>query len=136
MTWRTFNDSPDGTFGQLVTAVGADVGPQAVITHVDASSALRTNLGVAEVAGLQVQLVCTVLDAFGRRLGQPVTIALEPYQLDQVDDIVGAAGAGAVENGRIEISAVGGDGRFFAYASVVDRITGDAIFVPAEPLDR
>jgi len=45
-----------------------------------------------------------------------------------------AAEATPSSNARIDLELVSGGGELFGYASVIDQITGDAIFVPAQPL--
>ncbi|PWB73600.1 MAG: hypothetical protein C3F15_09410 [Holophagae bacterium] len=130
-TSRTFNVTADGTYGQGVPAVASGVGPAAVISHVDATSSLRTNLGLCEVAGSTVRVRCTIRDAHGRQLGQPLILDPGPFELVQVDDVFAAAGASPTHNCRIELTRVSGTGDFVGYASVVDALTGDAICVPA-----
>jgi hypothetical protein len=133
-TSRTFNLAPDGTYGQGVPVVVSGVGPAAVISHVDASSSMRTNLGLCEVAGATVRVSCSIRDAYGRPLGRPLVLEPGPFELIQVDDVFAAAGAPPTHNCRIELEALSGDGNFVGYASVVDAVTGDAICVPAVPL--
>ena len=135
-TSRTFNVTAAGSYGQAVGPVSSGVGPQAVISHVDASTSLRTNLGLAEVAGSTVRVRCTIRDAHGRPLGQTLTLEPGPFALIQIDDVFAAAGAPLTDNARIDLEQVSGTGEFVGYASVVDGVTGDAIFVPAAPLSR
>jgi subtilisin-like proprotein convertase family protein len=130
-TSRTFNATPDGSYGQGVPAVAAGVGPRAVITHVDGAGSQRANVGVCEVAGLSARVRATILDARGRQLGEPLTLEPGPFELVQVDDVFAAAGADPIPNCRIELEQLSGGGEFVGYASVVDGVTGDAIFVPA-----
>ena len=35
-------------------------------------------------------------------------------------------------NGRVEVEVIAGSGKALAWASVVDNVTGDPIFVPAQ----
>jgi Proprotein convertase P-domain len=130
-TSRTFNLTPEGSYGQGVPAVAAGVGPRAVITHVDGVGAQRVNLGACEVTGLSARVRATILDAHGRSLGEPLTLEPGPFELVQVDDIFAAAGADPTPNCRIELEQLSVGGEFVGYASVVDGVTGDAIFVPA-----
>jgi hypothetical protein len=41
-------------------------------------------------------------------------------------------GAGNVYNGRVTVSVTGGTGRVTAYGSVIDQVTQDPTFVPAQ----
>ncbi len=130
-TSRTFNASPEGSYGQEVPAVTEGVGPRAVITHVDGAGLQRANLGLCEVAGLTARVRATIVDARGRQLGQPLTLEPGPFELVQIDDVFAAASAPPTANCRIELEQLSGGGDVVGYASVVDGVTGDAIFVPA-----
>jgi len=131
---RTFNSTEAGSYGQRIPVADAGVGPEAVISHVDGSDAVRTNLGLCEVAGAALRVRCTLLDHHGRQLGEPLILEPGPFELIQVDDVFAATGAPPTANCRIELSSLSGAGDFIGYASVVDAVTGDAICVPAVAL--
>ena len=131
---RAFNDADAGTFGQLVQATRSGLGNRANLCHVDASPSLRTNLGLTEVGNGPARVGATIRDSFGRPLGHTLVVDLQPFEMVQIDDVFAAAGAPEASNARIELERIAGTGDAFCYASVVDAVTGDAIFVPAYPL--
>jgi hypothetical protein len=57
-------------------------------------------------------------------------MTLGAWESVQINDIFAALGAEGQINARIELTRDSGDGGFFAYASVIDAESGDAIFVP------
>jgi hypothetical protein len=69
-------------------------------------------------------------DATGSTLGVGTT-DLGPYEVRQVNDLHGSLGVWAGHNTRVDVYLDGGDGAFAAYASVVDNLSGDAVFIPS-----
>ena len=139
-TSRTANYSPSGTYGQYIPALTADAGLDGTgtVLHVSKSESSRTNLGILETSGGVVDLELRLIDRLGRGLGSPLSVSLGPWDSVQLNDVFAALEAPAVLSARVEVKRLSGTGRFFAYASVVDADSGDAIFVPivptAEPL--
>jgi subtilisin family serine protease len=135
VTSRTYNLAASGTFGQFIPAViegfSADDGP--VLMHLDASEAFRTNIGVCEVAGGTATVRYVLKNAAGSTLGIG-DLEVGPYEVVQVNDVFAEVGAAAEGNARVDLFVEGGDGAITAYGSVVDNISGDAIFVPAANL--
>ena len=101
-----------------------------VLIHVDKGDGARTNLGIVETDGASVVVDIRIFGEFGQHLGSPVRMALGPWESIQINDVFTALGAPESGGARIEISRESGAGSFFAYASVVDAQSGDAIFVP------
>lgn len=132
-TSRTANHGPVGTYGQYVQALSAGQGLQGsgVLLHMDKGERTRSNLGIVETDGTSIGVEIRLFDHLGRPLGWPVTMTLGPWESIQVNDIFGALGAHEGTNARAEMTRVSGGGSFFAYASVIDADSGDAIFVPA-----
>lgn len=131
-TSRTANHSSFGTYGQYVPALRADQGlhERGVLLHVDKGTTTRSNLGIVETDGASVVVNIRILDEQGLLLGSPVRMDLGSWESVQINDVFSVLGAPANRNSRIEISRESGAGGFFAYASVVDAESGDAIFVP------
>ncbi|MDX1745112.1 MAG: hypothetical protein R3324_04180, partial [Halobacteriales archaeon] len=136
---RTYNFTPNGTFGQFIPAIrfesfvgaGSDgeAAPRLSMQQISQSSAYRTNLGLVEASGQAVDALVEVYDTGGTLVGSfnVGLLAGEHKQLNSVLDDEGIT----VENGRIEVSAASGSGRLMAYASVVDNLTGDPQLVRA-----
>jgi len=136
---RTANHGgSQGAFGQYVPAIrsGAGLRETGVLLHLAKGPASRTNVGLVETAGGTITLELTLFDADGRPVGAPQRHALGPWELVQINDIFAAVGAPALPAARLEITRSSGEGSFFAYASVVDTTSGDAVFVPVSDLTR
>lgn len=138
-TSRTFTSSNDGTFGQFIPLTHLGVvgdgpvtdlffGPHQVL-HVERSAAFRTNIGAINTSDGDESIRFTLYDAGGRALGSTDrTIGpLRAFQFS-LDSLT----LSPVVNGRVEVQVLTGAGKALAWASVVDNITGDPIFVPAE----
>ena len=138
-TSRTFNDDPDGTYGQTVPAVPADdgfgFGREATLILLsrspDPSTGFRTNIGFVNLVDTQTRVVIDLFSADGTALGS-LTRSLKPYEHRQVNDIFHAAGADDVPDGYAIVRTTSEDRLFITYASVVDNGSGDAVFILGE----
>ncbi len=131
-TSRTANHGPVGTYGQYVQALSADQGlhGSGILLHIGKGPNTRSNLGIVETRGTSIGVEIQLFDDLGRTLGSSMSKTLGPWESIQINDIFGALGAQDHRNARAEIRRVGGTGAFFAYVSVIDADSGDAIFVP------
>ncbi|MCG6964324.1 MAG: S8 family serine peptidase [Acidobacteria bacterium] len=136
-TSRTYNSGgPSGTYGQFVGAergidgIGAgDTG--LVMLQLASNSSFHTNLGFSEVAGQSVQVRVTLHDGdSGAVIGTPTTYPLAAFSNSQINRVFPALGAGSSDNAYATVEVVSGNGRIEAYATAVDEVTGDAIYVP------
>jgi hypothetical protein len=59
------------------------------------------------------------------------TVSLQPFEYRQLNNVFGGTGAGEVSGGFAMVTSATPGARYFAYASIVDNLSGDAIFVPA-----
>jgi len=131
-----------GSYGQTVSAVpvewalGEDDVPgtnpdadMATLFECREDAGFRCNLGIASVANVPISV--TVTGRIGPdAVGAPLTLELDPFSHTQVNRVLQAMGISAARGARLEISAVGGStGRFFAYISKVDNLSGDAVFL-------
>ncbi|HSP35052.1 MAG TPA: proprotein convertase P-domain-containing protein [Thermoanaerobaculia bacterium] len=91
------------------------------LAYVENSTSFRTNIGL--MSDVESIVRVTLFDAAGKPLASSIH-DVAPMQLDQFPI------ATPVTNGRVHIEVL--SGRIAAYASVVDNITGDASFVPAQ----
>jgi subtilisin-like proprotein convertase family protein len=137
-TSRTFTTSNDGTFGQFIplTHLGVLDGPVTDVffgprelLQVERSAAFRTNIGAINTTDSNEVLRFTLFDTGGRALGS-TDRTIGPLRAVQfpLDSLTSSP----VVNGRVEVQVLAGAGRALAWASVVDNITGDPIFVPAQ----
>lgn len=146
---RTFNLAPNGgTFGQTLkvfhagNAAGKDTSYRRLyLTGMASEDIARSNLGFVHVGGPTVNLKVWFYDEQGRLLNPdantPYTVALSetnPWDQDKLENRFRNKGWTLPANLRV-ISAVieveGGMGQ--AYASVIDNLTNDPIFIPAVP---
>jgi uncharacterized repeat protein (TIGR01451 family) len=134
---RTYNSTPDGTYGQWIPAipfaefVGRDAGDGSSVLsmqHIAQSSRFRTNLGLVEGAGAEARVLVSVFDPSGGKSTE-FTIDLKAMEHQQLNSFLATRDI-VLENGRIEAKVVDGQGRITAYASVIDALTNDPLFVP------
>ncbi|MBV8518549.1 MAG: DUF11 domain-containing protein [Acidobacteria bacterium] len=132
---RTFNVTPNGTFGQYIPAIpfanfvgGLVNGSRSVISlqQVAQSDRYRTNLGIVEGSGEPASLTLTVFGSNGQQLGAfPIELAGgEHRQLN-----LGQLGVPSLDDGRVEVAVTSPGGKITAYASVLDNQTNDPLLV-------
>jgi hypothetical protein len=108
-----------------VTAIGLSQSPLA--------TGFRCNFGFIEVGGAEAIVRVTARSGqTGEVLGAS-DFVLPANTLVQTNSsmLLGGAGA-AVDNFYLQYSVVSGSGKIFAYATVNDNTSGDAIYVQAE----
>jgi hypothetical protein len=129
---RTANHVGGGAYGQFVPAIVDASGLQGtgVLLHLDKGTSTRCNVGVVETSGDNVDVAFRLVNHWGRSLGGIGSLRLGPRESVQINDIFAALGVQPQANLRLEMARDGGGGSFFAYASVIDAQSGDAIFVP------
>jgi len=139
-TSRTFNTTPEGTFGQYIGGTDfSDVfatGNDATLIQLTSSptndSGFRTNLGLVNLEGfpitIDIDLYLADLTALGR-----VSVNLEPYEYNQIDGIFSRVTSDAVPDGIAITRAATTGARYLTYASVIDNLTGDPIYIPGLP---
>jgi len=128
-TSRTATSSPGGTYGQFVPLRLADLVSPRELLHIERTSAFRTNLGAINTGGLDEVVRFTLYDAAGHALGSTErtvgALSVVQFSLDAIT-------TAPVADGRVEVEVVTSNGHALAWASVVDNVTGDPIFVPAQ----
>lgn len=135
VTGRTYNQTANGTFGQFIPAVtaaeatGAGERPLNIL-QVEDSVRYRTNIGVTEVSGQPATIEVQVYLPDSKAT-PTVTIPLAANEFRQFN-VIRSLGLGNVYNGRVVVRVVGGQGRVAAYGSVIDELTQDPTYVPAQ----
>ncbi len=135
---RTYNDQPTGTFGQFMAAAPEDAavphGQTACIVQLSQSASdsggFRTNLGLVNATGDPIAITAELYRADGLLLGSR-SYSLPAYGYRQDDRVFRRVTAGDVEDGYALLRTTTAGGRFLAYASVVDNLSGDPIAIPA-----
>lgn len=131
---NTFNLTEEGTFGQFIPAkAGADMLGTSETGHIlqlSNNADYRCNIGFSSYAGGAAQVQLTLFGTDGQSLGTR-SFRVEPNANLQVDDAFRILGiTGDVDAAKAEVKVLSG-GSVYAYASVIDNRTGDAIFIPA-----
>jgi len=135
---RTYNETPQGTFGQYMPSVetgsGLASGEVGVLPHLSQNGAYRTHVGLANLStGLSCSGRITLHDQGGDTIGSPVTLAVEPGRSLQQDYVFTAAGAGPRDVAYATVEVLTAGCRMWAYGSVVDAATGDPTTIPVQP---
>ncbi|HKS23076.1 MAG TPA: hypothetical protein VJZ76_09790 [Thermoanaerobaculia bacterium] len=130
---RTFNTTPTGgTFGQYVPAIPytdfVPKGSTLSLQQIAQSKSVHTNLGLVEGSGEPVSLEVRIFDAAGAKL-DAFPVGLKGGEHAQINAVLEAHHI-ALDDGRIEVEVVDGDGKVTAYASVIDNSVNDPLLVP------
>jgi PKD repeat protein len=134
MTSRTYTRNEGGTLGQAAAAFAGSEEPRGsrFVTGLARTELFRTNVGAvndsAEFESFQVVL----RDASGGVVGESAVLGLaagRQTQLSIADLFPAVAGKGMTA----EIRPLAGSRSPFAYAAVVDNLSGDPTFYPAAP---
>jgi uncharacterized repeat protein (TIGR01451 family) len=135
MTGRTYNQTSNGTVGQFINAVtpaeGATQNSKALeISQLEESVRYRTNIGIAEISGAPatVQVSVTIPDS---KVTARVEIPLQANEFRQFA-VFSQLGLANAYNARVSVKVTGGSGIVTAYGSVIDQITQDPTYVPAQ----
>jgi subtilisin-like proprotein convertase family protein len=139
VTSRVYNDQPEGSFGQFIraepTSAGVTVNDSPLhVVQLSNGVEARSNLGVTEVDGGTGEVEIRLFDHDGSLLSVTLHTALA-YGHMQLP-LFGGIGGASVDAARAEVSVTSGDARIIAYGSVVDNLSGDAVFVPGVRLPR
>ncbi len=127
------------TFGQFIPALersGAiafgEEGRLIQLSHSTATSGgFRTNLGLVNITSSSLDVEVELYTASGTPLGT-VSVTLPPFGYQQLNRVFASVTAGDVDDGYAVVRTTTAGGSFFAYASVVDNLTGDPIAITAE----
>ncbi|HEX8153744.1 MAG TPA: hypothetical protein VF698_11485, partial [Thermoanaerobaculia bacterium] len=134
-TSRTYNQSAGGTFGQDVPAVANGValaGDSTVVFSGLSDSGYRTNVGFFNLSSTALDLTLTLKRPDGSQ------IASKPFRLGantstQIN-LFSALEASGTPSAALSITGKGSAAnKYLAYASVIDSISGDPVYVPAAP---
>ena len=139
VTSRTYNQLEAGTYSQFVPAVprlqaigyGFDAHLIGLSHDPSLLHGFRTNVGLVSASPAPITLVVSFFSAEGFQLGT-IQLTLQPFEFRQLDRAFEQVTPDVVTNGSVIVSTLTAGGKFFAYASVVDNITGDPNYVPAQ----
>jgi hypothetical protein len=129
------------TFGQFIPARPmsdairyGEHGRLIQLSHSTSSSGgFRANLGVVNATTEECRVEVELYDAGGGHLGT-VPVVLPPLGYRQLNRVFASVTSGDVDDGYAVVRSTTIGGAFFAYASVVDNLTGDPVAVSATRL--
>ncbi len=137
VTSRTYNQTMQGTYGQQVPAIPVS---QSIRHSQEArliglhhrpslQGGFRTNIGLVNTCPAEIAVHLEFLNRSGLLLGTIDQVRLLVGEYKQFDRVFEAVTPNEVMSGviRLETTTVGGS--FVAFASVIDNVTGDAVFV-------
>jgi hypothetical protein len=137
---RTYNQTPDGTFGQFIPAIPLDEGGGSALGEglyflagLRQNSRYRTNIGLVNPNAAAITATLRVFDDSGTLIGDPFERHLTPFQLDQfsvaqIDQVKGKIPANRPFSIEVNIPA---GVWIVAYASFIDSGSNDPVFLRA-----
>lgn len=128
---RTYTDAPDGgSFGQNVTGVA--ISRKGWVAGIQQDGFFRTNIGIflpTDPSPDTIVFAITIRDGAGEEVGSG-SLLFDQAGLQQMNLALFGVQPPLLD-GTVEIRCDEAYVVWFAYASVVDQITGDAVFRPA-----
>jgi hypothetical protein len=136
-TGRTYSiNDKGGTFGQFIPGVtpaeGIGVADRPLqLLQLEQSQNFRTNLGLAELTGnpVDIRITLTLPDS---KVVPVMSEHLDANQFKQIGVVLTGLNPGNTYNARLSIQVTSGTGRITAYGSVIDNVTQDPTYVPAQ----
>jgi hypothetical protein len=133
---RSYTTSPNGTYGHEVQGQEYTVrgGERAFTPGIRVGEGYRTNVGVVNATSRGISVLAEALDSSGSLRGS-YTFNLYPWSSEQlaVTTFAPEFGAGAI---RWTCLSSGSDVDWVAYATPVDNVSGDAIYLEERRDDR
>jgi hypothetical protein len=135
-TARTYNQTGSGTYGQFISAVtlaetaGIESRPLQLL-QVEESDRYRSNIGLVEVTGNPVKLEITMVPP-DTKFSVYTELTLKANEFRQLGSLLASFGLDDTHNARVTVRVIEGTGRVTAYASVIDMLTNDPTYVPAQ----
>jgi hypothetical protein len=135
-TSRTSTGSSAGTLGQFVPGLpesaALTAGQESRLIQLSENAGYRTNVGFASVSATPISATITLYRASGELLGKlPVT--LPPFGSAQVTKILPKIGVASVDDAFAVVRSDTPGAQYYAYASVVDNVSGDPLTVLPVP---
>jgi hypothetical protein len=135
---RTYNDTPDGTFGTAIAATAVEeallFGERAVMIHLAQSASgdigFRTNLDLLNVTDVGIDIEISLYGSDGL-LFDTLTTSLQPFEYNQVLRVFRRVTSIEVNDGYAVVRTTTPGGAFLAGASLIDNRTGDPVVIEA-----
>jgi hypothetical protein len=128
VTARTYNSTPDGTYGQSLPALTrADAlrpGGIGTLPMLSSGADFRTNVGALNLGDGPATVFVRLFGPGGAQVGHDVTFDIPANEWRQVGDLLAVAGAGEQATAFATVTMTAGDA-VWVYASLIDNRTGD-----------
>jgi PKD repeat protein len=127
---RTFNDTPDGTFGLFVPAMPVvSVGVETLnLTGLIRNAAYRSNLRLVNHGDTEAWVRITLFDRHGETLTEGKSTLVKSHSTKQINDVAGWAGVEVNLSQFSVLAEVRTDGAVIdGFATVIDNISGDSV---------
>ena len=129
---RTYNDTPDGTYGTALGAIPVEEavleGASMVLVHLAQSASdnigYRTNLDLLNVTELEIEVEVALYGSAGNHYGTRTTTLL-PFEYQQMMRVFRQVTSSDVDDGYAVVRTTTVGGALMAAASLVDNRTGD-----------
>jgi len=136
---RTYNETASGTFGQFIpqfaAADAATVSRPGTLVQLAQSTARdhgrRTNIGVINASDVPTRVAVRLYAASGQLLATRA-VDLGAFGAQQLNDTFQGLVGSDLAGGSAEVVPFAEGAAVHAYASVVDNLTGDPVFVAAQ----
>jgi hypothetical protein len=130
---RTYNDDPDGTYGQFVPTMTEDDaisgGEVAVLAGLSSADGFRTNLGITSLSDSDTTVTVRVFADNGDPVGE-LDVVVPAGRFVQVERLL-AGQLGFSGTAWATLTSDDQGASYVAHASVVDGESGDPIYIPA-----
>jgi hypothetical protein len=135
---RTYDDAPGGSYRQFIEGLPEDAAITFWVTarmiqltqSIDRSGGFRTNIGLVSVSPVPIPVIVELYRADGTRVGD-VTVSRRPFESVQRNEIYREVTSHPVVDGYAVVRTRAEDGKFFAYANVIDNRSNDPTYIPA-----
>ncbi len=136
---RTYNDSPNGSYGQFIPAQtatqAAQFGEEALLLQLAnnpvVEGGFRSNIGLVNLVDDDLRVRIVLYHADGTQLGS-ISRIMAAFAYEQINDVLGVVGMSRVDDAYAVVRTEDQGGAFIAYASVIDNQTNDPGFVQAQ----
>jgi PKD repeat protein len=133
---RTYNDLGTTTYGQYIPAFAeSDATPEGATVRLvqlsrspEGAPGFRTNIGVVNISAVPITVTIELFDDHGETLGERV-LELGARSFEQVNDVFLKIGVASIGLASAAVRSETPGARFFTYASLVDRQSGDPTFI-------
>lgn len=135
-TARTYNQVGAGTYGQFISGVtpneaaGVENRPLQLL-QVEETDRYRSNIGLVEVTGNPVRLEISAVPP-DTKFTAVTELILGANEFRQLGSLLRSMGLADTHNARVTVRVLDGTGRVTAYASVIDMLTNDPTYIPAQ----